>query len=38
MSKNETNAAQRMVVKLDLSLHARQGFLYFLVSPEDPVR
>ena len=31
MSKNETIAARQMVVKLNLSLHARQGFSYFLV-------
>ena len=31
ISKNEANAARRMVVKLDLSLHARKCFRYFLV-------
>ena len=31
MSKNESIAALKVVVKLDVSLHARQGFWYFLV-------
>ena len=31
MDKNETIVARQMVVKLDLSLHARQDFWYFQV-------
>ena len=41
MSKSETIAGRRMVVKLELSLHARQGFSYLVVPnscPDDPAR
>ena len=44
MSKNETTAARQMVVKLDLSLHARLQekafdiFWFQISTPEDPVR
>ena len=31
MSKSEANAAWRVVVKLDVPLHARRAFRYFLV-------